>query len=74
MYAALRVLGREGVAEIVDRCCALAQRMATRLSSDERVRILNEVVLNQVLVQFRPPGGDDSAAAALTEEVITCAG
>jgi glutamate/tyrosine decarboxylase-like PLP-dependent enzyme len=70
MYAALRVLGREGVGEIVDRCCTLATRMATRLASHECVRILNEVVLNQVLVQFRPPDGDDSAAAALTEKVI----
>jgi glutamate/tyrosine decarboxylase-like PLP-dependent enzyme len=70
MYAALRVLGREGVAEIVDRCCTLATRMANRLSGHECVRVLNEVVLNQVLVQFRPPGGDDSAAAALTEKVI----
>jgi glutamate/tyrosine decarboxylase-like PLP-dependent enzyme len=67
MYAALRVLGREGVGEIVDRCCTLATRMATRHPC---VRILNEVVLNQVLVQFRPPDGDDSAAAALTEKVI----
>jgi glutamate/tyrosine decarboxylase-like PLP-dependent enzyme len=70
MYAALRVLGREGVAEIVDRCCALAQRMAARLAADEHIRVMNEVVLNQVLVQFRPPGGDDATAAALTERVI----
>ncbi len=70
IYAALRVLGREGVAEIVDRCCDLATRMAARLSVHRSVRILNEVVLNQVLVQFRPPDGDDRAAAALTEQVI----
>ena len=69
MYAALRVLGREGIGEIVERCCALATRMAARLASDLRVRILNEVVLNQVLVQFRSPEGDD-ASAALTEQVI----
>jgi glutamate/tyrosine decarboxylase-like PLP-dependent enzyme len=70
MYTALRVLGREGIAEIVERCCTLATRMAARLANHERVRILNEVVLNQVLVQFRPAGGDDSAAAALTGKVI----
>ena len=69
MYAALRVLGREGIGEIVERCCALAARMAARLATDHRVRILNEVVLNQVLVQFRSPEGDD-ASAALTEHVI----
>jgi len=70
IHAALRVLGRNGVAALVDRCCALAVRMATRLAGHECVRVLNEVVLNQVLVQFRPPGGDDEAAAALTERVI----
>ena len=71
MYAALRVLGRDGVSEMVDRCCSLATRMATRLATHECIRILNDVVLNQVLVQFRPPGGDDTAVAALTQQVIT---
>jgi glutamate/tyrosine decarboxylase-like PLP-dependent enzyme len=70
IYAALRVLGSDGVAEIVDRCCSLATRMAERLTGHRSVRILNDVVLNQVLVQFRPPDGDDEAAAALTQQVI----
>jgi glutamate/tyrosine decarboxylase-like PLP-dependent enzyme len=70
IYAGLAALGRSGVAEIVDRCCDLAARMAARLAPHPCVRILNEVVLNQVLVQFRPAGGDDDAAAALTRAVI----
>jgi glutamate/tyrosine decarboxylase-like PLP-dependent enzyme len=70
MYAALRVLGRDGVADLVDRCCALAKRMAHRLAADRAVRVLNDVVLNQVLVQFRPPDGDDAAAATMTRSVI----
>ena len=70
MYAALRALGRDGVAELVGRCCMLATRMATRLGTHECVHILNDVVLNQVLVQFRSPGSDDAAAAALTQQVI----
>ncbi len=70
MYAALRVLGRQGVTEIVDRCCTLATRMAASLARHACVRILNDVVLNQVLVECRPPEGDDRAAAALTERVI----
>ena len=45
--------------------------MATRLASHACVRMLNDVVLNQVLVQFRPPDGDDEAAAALTQQVIS---
>ena len=70
IYAALRTLGRGGAGEIVDRCCALAARMASLLARDARVRILNDVVLNQVLAQFRPPGGGDESAAALTRTVI----
>jgi glutamate/tyrosine decarboxylase-like PLP-dependent enzyme len=70
LYAALRALGREGVGEIVERCCTLASRMAARLAAHPSARILNEVVLNQVLVQFRPPGADEEAAARLTQEVI----
>lgn len=71
MYAALRVLGRDGVRDIVDRGCTLATRMAERLAAHDAVRILNDVVLNQVLVQFRRAGTDDAAAAALTQQVIS---
>ena len=70
LYAALRALGRDGVGDIVERCCTLAERMAGRLARHPSVRILNQVVLNQVLVQFRPPGADDAAADAMTREVI----
>ena len=51
-WAALRELGRSGVADLVDRCCALAERFAERLAALDGVEIGNEVVLNQVLVSF----------------------
>ncbi len=70
LYAALRALGRDGVGDIVERCCTLAEQMAARLARHPSVRILNRVVLNQVLVQFRSPGADDSAADAMTRDVI----
>jgi glutamate/tyrosine decarboxylase-like PLP-dependent enzyme len=57
VYAALRTLGRQGVADLVGRCCALARRMAERLSKGPGVTILNEVVLNQVLVGVDGAGG-----------------
>ncbi len=50
-WAALRSLGRSGVADLVERCCRHAARFAERLR-DGGFRILNEVVLNQVLVSF----------------------
>src|SRR5437588_6721480 len=59
VYAALRFLGRKGIAELVDRFCELAQRMANRLSKAPGVTILNDVVLNQVLVRFSDPSGND---------------
>jgi glutamate/tyrosine decarboxylase-like PLP-dependent enzyme len=49
LYAALRTLGRQGVAELVERCCGHAHLMATLLR-DGGADVLNEVVLNQVLV------------------------
>jgi glutamate/tyrosine decarboxylase-like PLP-dependent enzyme len=53
LYALFRALGREGIADIIRRNCALARRMAETLSRVPDIRILNEVVLNQVLVQFK---------------------
>jgi len=66
LYAALRALGREGIAEIVGRCCDCATRFAERLSRDDDVEILNDVVLNQVLVRF---GGDDATTDHVVEAV-----
>jgi glutamate/tyrosine decarboxylase-like PLP-dependent enzyme len=63
VYAALRFLGREGVEDLVDRCCARARQMADILRRTPGVEILNDVVLNQVLVRF---GNDDD----LTRRVI----
>jgi glutamate/tyrosine decarboxylase-like PLP-dependent enzyme len=68
VYAALRALGRRGVETLVDRLCARAQRFAEQLGRAPGVEVLNDVVLNQVLVRFEPPGGGD--ADAFTREVI----
>jgi len=62
VYAALRSLGRSGVADLIDRCCRLARRFADRLRQEPAIRILNEVVLNQVLVRVVPVAGDADAA------------
>ena len=50
-WAALRSLGRSGVAELVERCCDLARRLAAELSEADGIEVVNDVVLNQVLVR-----------------------
>src|SRR3954470_15640486 len=66
VYAAVRSLGRAGVAELVERCCACARRFATVLGAEPGIEILNEVVLNQVLVCF---GDDDATTDAVVAAV-----
>jgi glutamate/tyrosine decarboxylase-like PLP-dependent enzyme len=69
VYAALRSLGRHGLADLIDRTCDIARRMAERLAATPGVAVLNDVVLNQVLVRFSPPGGGD--ADRFTRDVVT---
>jgi glutamate/tyrosine decarboxylase-like PLP-dependent enzyme len=64
IYAALRGLGRAGVAELIERCCELARLAADELTQIPGVEVLNEVVLNQVLFRF---ADDQRTNAALSE-------
>jgi glutamate/tyrosine decarboxylase-like PLP-dependent enzyme len=66
IYAAIRSLGREGIAEMVERCCDHAARFGELLGAEPEVEILNDVVLNQVLVRF---GGDDAVTQATVRGV-----
>jgi glutamate/tyrosine decarboxylase-like PLP-dependent enzyme len=61
VYAAIRALGRQGVADLVERCCELAGRFAERLAAADGVEVLNQVVFNQVLVRFLAADGDHDA-------------
>jgi glutamate/tyrosine decarboxylase-like PLP-dependent enzyme len=62
VWAALAFLGRDGMAELVDRTCRLARRFADAMAGSG-YDVLNDVVLNQVVVAF----GD----APRTDAVIT---
>ena len=53
VWAALRSLGREGLAELIERNCRQAARFAQGFR-DAGYQVLNDVVLNQVVVSFGP--------------------
>src|SRR3989442_1513501 len=61
VYAALRSLGRSGLAELVERTCACAQRFADGIVELPGVELVNEVVLNQVLFRFDSDERTDDA-------------
>jgi glutamate/tyrosine decarboxylase-like PLP-dependent enzyme len=67
-WAMLKTLGREGVAALVEQHCALARRFAEKLAGESGIRVLNDVVLNQVIVNFG--SGDTNSRKASTEAVI----
>jgi glutamate/tyrosine decarboxylase-like PLP-dependent enzyme len=66
LYAALRSLGRDGLAALIDGCCEHARRMADRLRKADAAEVLNDVVLNQVIVRF---GDDDEITESVVEQV-----
>jgi glutamate/tyrosine decarboxylase-like PLP-dependent enzyme len=66
VYAAMRSLGRAGVADLVERCCAHARRLAAAMDAEPGVEVLNDVVLNQVLLRF---SGDDEVTRAVVAGV-----
>jgi len=64
IWAALKSLGKNGLAALIDRNCAQAQRFREGLQQ-AGAEVLNEVVLNQVVVAF----GDDAATEAVIRDV-----
>jgi glutamate/tyrosine decarboxylase-like PLP-dependent enzyme len=67
VWAALRSLGRRGLAELIERNCRQAARLAEGLRASG-YEVLNEVVLNQVLVSFGEPAATRRAIERLQAE------
>ena len=67
VYGALRVLGRSGLADLVERSCRLAKRFADAFSA-AGYSVLNDVVLNQVLVSFGDAEQTRRIIAAVQED------
>jgi glutamate/tyrosine decarboxylase-like PLP-dependent enzyme len=73
LWAALRSLGREGMAELIDRTCRHAQRFAAELRGAGHA-VLNDVVINQVLVSFGPAERTHAVVSRLQEEGVCWCG
>jgi glutamate/tyrosine decarboxylase-like PLP-dependent enzyme len=71
-YAALRQLGREGVAELVDRCCAIARELVERIGALPGAKALCEPLINQGMVRFFDPRPEATEADhdRITDTVI----
>ena len=67
IWAAMRSLGRSGIAAMLERNCRQARRFAARLG-DAGYEILNDVVLNQVLVSFGAPEATQRVIAAVQDD------
>jgi glutamate/tyrosine decarboxylase-like PLP-dependent enzyme len=68
VWAALRSLGRRGVAEMVERFCGHARRFAAGIDELDGVRVVNDVVFTQVCVSFGPDEVTREVAARLLED------
>ena len=67
IYVALRTLGRNGVADMIERCCDLTREFIEELEKLPGVEVLTRPVINQGLVRFTGPDGDHDSR---TDEVI----
>ena len=67
LYAALRTLGRNGVAKMIESSCDLTRDMVNKLGELPDVEVLSIPIINQGLVRFLDPDGDHDAR---TDEVI----
>ncbi len=67
VWGTLRLLGRSGLADLVERNCRLAKRFADAFSA-AGYTVLNEVELNQVLVSFGDVARTRAVIAAVQED------
>jgi glutamate/tyrosine decarboxylase-like PLP-dependent enzyme len=67
VWAALRSLGRRGLAELIERNCRYAERVASELRKAAH-QVLNDVVLNQELVSFGEPERTRRVIAAIQQD------
>jgi glutamate/tyrosine decarboxylase-like PLP-dependent enzyme len=67
-WAALRELGTQGLADLVERCCGLARLFGQQLGEVDGVVIGNDIVLNQVLASFGSDARTDQVIRGVQQE------
>lgn len=70
VYAALREMGKAGIEELVDRCCAHCRGIVSGIGSLPHARVVAMPTLNQGLLRFERPGMTPDEADAYTLEVM----
>lgn len=70
VYAALRELGRDGVAAMIERCCYHAAALAHGIAALPGAELAGGPGLNQALIRFPAPGGGDADGDSRTDAVI----
>ena len=71
IYAALRELGRDGVADLIDRCCGHASALAHGIAALPGAELVAAPTLNQGLVRFTAPAASNEVDHdRRTDEVI----
>jgi glutamate/tyrosine decarboxylase-like PLP-dependent enzyme len=71
-YAALRQLGKDGVAEMIERCCRHAHSIVLQIGQLPGAELIAEPVVNQGLVRFleSKPGATDADHDSRTDQVV----
>ncbi|MGD2059980.1 MAG: pyridoxal-dependent decarboxylase [Acidimicrobiia bacterium] len=67
-WAAIKSMGRSGLVDLIERCCRLAQRLAEGIGEIPSVRVVNEVVLNQVLIRVGDTSFTDRVEGLIQED------
>jgi len=70
VYAALKELGRQGVADLIERCCTHCSELVTGIGAVPGATVLFQPTMNQGLIRFEKAGASAAENDAWTDAVI----
>ncbi|WP_035919527.1 pyridoxal phosphate-dependent decarboxylase family protein [Leisingera aquimarina] len=71
VYAALKQLGRSGIEDMIDRCCAHCQAIVRGIGALDNAHVVFDPQLNQGLVRFARPGDTGEEGDLYTKEIMS---